>query len=212
MGRIIEHLDIDCGHCGKAASMEVAAKHNEVSEVQEEFEDPHGEGYIYRMCICPSCRKITLVEEYINTRSTPSSLGTSIIFPRMVSAPAGLPLQIERAHSAAAKVRSVDANAYAVLLGRVLDLVCQDRKAEGDTLNAKIRNLADRGEIPKNLLPVAHSLRNLRNLGAHADLGELTLDEVPVLDDLCRAILEYVYTGPLLVQKAEQHLARLKSG
>jgi hypothetical protein len=139
MGRIIEHLNIDCGHCGKAASMEVVAKHNEVSEVQEQFEDPHGEGYVYMMCICPSCRKVTLAEEYINTQETPSSLGTSIIFPRMLSAPAGLPLQIERAYAAAAKVRSIDANAYAVLLGRVLELVCQDRKAEGESLNSKTR-------------------------------------------------------------------------
>jgi hypothetical protein len=57
---------------------------------------------------------------------------------------------------------------------------------------------------------VAAGLRKLRNIGAHADLGELTGAELPVLDDLTRAILEYVYSAPLLAREAEERFARLK--
>jgi Domain of unknown function (DUF4145) len=63
-------------------------------------------------------------------------------------------------------------------------------------LNKKLNDLAEKGEIPTKLVEVAHSLRKLRNFGAHASLGELTRDEIPILDDLCRAILEYVYNAP----------------
>jgi hypothetical protein len=52
-------------------------------------------------------------------------------------------------------------------------------------------------------------LRKFRNVGAHPNLGELTLDEVPILDDFCRAILEYVYTAPHLAQIAQDALTAL---
>jgi hypothetical protein len=210
MGTRREFVNIDCGHCGKAASMEVVATYSAVDDIEDPF-DTYSEGSIYRICSCPSCQKITLLEKYINTRATPSDLGTSVLFPNAERVPSGLPEPIERAYTAANRVRVVDANAYAVLLGRVLEKICSDRNAAGDSLNAKIKNLADRGEIPEKLVAIAHSLRQLRNVGAHADLGELTVLEVPVLDGLCRAILEYVYTGPLLVARAAQHLSQLKA-
>jgi hypothetical protein len=42
-------------------------------------------------------------------------------------------------------------------------------------------------------------------------LGELTSAELPVLDDLTRAILEYVYSAPFLAREAEERLAKLKT-
>ena len=69
----------------------------------------------------------------------------------------------------------------------------------------------ENGEIPAKLVDVAAGIRRLRNIGAHADLGELTEGELPVLDDLTRAILEYVYSAPLLAKEAEKRFARLKA-
>jgi len=91
-----------------------------------------------------------------------------------------------------------------------LDIVCQDRNADGEDLNEKLEDLSNKGEIPSKLVAVTASLRKLRNVGAHADLGELTAKEAPLLDDLCRAILEYVYSAPYLVKKAEEKLQELK--
>jgi hypothetical protein len=110
---------------------------------------------------------------------------------------------------AALKVKPIDSNAFAVLLGRVLELLCIDRKAIGKTLDNKLSDLATKGEIPSKLVDVAHNLRKFRNIGAHADLGELTAKEVPILDDLCRATLEYVYTAPHLAQNAENAVKAL---
>ena len=95
-------------------------------------------------------------------------------------------------------------------MGRVLDLVCEDRRASGDSLDKRLRSLADDGEIPAKLVDVATGLRRLRNIGAHADLGELTGSDLPVLDDLTRAILEYVYSAPHLAREAQERFAKLK--
>ena len=71
-------------------------------------------------------------------------------------------------------------------------------------------DLSRKGEIPEKLVKVADNLRHLRNVGAHADLGELTQSDEPVLSSLFNAILEYVYSAPYLVQKAEDQLKKLK--
>jgi len=48
------------------------------------------------------------------------------------------------------------------------------------------------------------------NIGAHASLGELSPTEIPFLDDLCRAILEYVYSGPQLIEAVRIRLIEIK--
>jgi len=133
------------------------------------------------------------------------------LYPQSIRIPVGLPVEIEKAYLAAIKVKAIDSNAFAVLLGRVLERVCVDRSATGDSLHKRLSDLAGKSEIPAKLVDVAHGLRHLRNVGAHADLGELTSEEVPILDDLCRAILEYVYTAPHLAQKAQNAVKALEA-
>jgi hypothetical protein len=122
-----------------------------------------------------------------------------------------LPSKVAKAYEAAGRVKPVDPNAFAVLLGRVLEHVCEDRGAIGETLNERLGDLAQKGEIPRKLADMAHGLRNLRNVGAHATLGELTESEIPILDDLCRAILEYVYSAPALVARVQERLDGLRA-
>src|SRR5262249_50952308 len=122
----------------------------------------------------------------------------------------GLPIAIAKAYDASQKVRQVDANAFGVLIRRVLEMVCEDREADGKSLYDRLADLAARHEIPDKLVGVARNLRNLGNVGAHASLGALTPAEVPILDDLCRSLLEYVYSAPYLVQQAENRLKTLK--
>jgi hypothetical protein len=71
----------------------------------------------------------------------------------------GLPPDIDRAYDAALKVRGIDENAFAVLLGRVLDKICLDRGAGGNSLYERISSLAQGDEIPPRLAEMAHQLR-----------------------------------------------------
>ncbi len=123
---------------------------------------------------------------------------------------AGLPPEVERAYKAAQEVKRIDVNAFGVLLGRVLDKVCEDRGATGDSLAKRLQDLAARGEVPEHLVDMAHQLRQLRNVGAHANLGELTAGDVPILDGLIRAVLEYVYSAPAFVRQVEQRIEQRK--
>lgn len=204
---------IKCGHCQNKAPMEVVADYSTVKD----YDDPRSgvtweAGSFYELMECPACGEIALRRHFWHSGRMDETheIKYRYLYPIDGIEIQGLPDKIESGYQAAQKVRNIDTNAYAVLLGRVLDLICDDRNASGDTLDKKLKSLSKRGEIPEKLVDISSGLRKLRNIGAHADLGELSSADLPVLDGLTRAILEYVYSAPLLITEAEKRLARLK--
>lgn len=202
-----------CGHCTNVAPMK---KGSTYSTVHTKFDEHTGndwdEGEIYKILECPSCEKVILQKEYYHDLLDGDQLPPDeILYPSSNVLPIGLPDSIAKGFNAALKVKPIDANAFGVLIGRVLEMVCEDRKAKGRDLNARLEDLATRGEIPNNLVGVANGLRNLRNVGAHAFIGELTPRAVPILNSLAIAILEYVYSAPRLAKIAQEQLAMLKT-
>jgi hypothetical protein len=90
-------------------------------------------------------------------------------------------------------------------------MICLDKGAEGRSLFEQLKSLATMGVIPQQLIDIANGLRNFGNIGAHAGGVQLSVNEVPVIDALCRAILEYVYGAPHLVVLAQETLDRVKA-
>lgn len=162
------------------------------------------EGYRYELLLCLACKEVTLWKYFDADYTDPEEITVETLYPLTKPRLSGLPYRIQNAYEISLKVRVIDANAYTVLLGRIVEMVCEDREATGKDLFHKLKDLATKGEIPAKLVGVADNLRHLRNVGAHASLKELTKDEIPILDDLCRAILEYVYSAPYLAEKAQQ--------
>ena len=171
---------------------------------------PDEHGTLYEVLSCPKCEQVTIRAGFWHDSMDPEDWHGKVIYPSERQRIEGLPPAVEKEFRAAEQVSLISANAYAVLLGRVLDVVCDDRNAVGKTLHERLSDLATRHEIPKNLAEMAHKLRQLRNVGAHADLGALTDQEVPVLAALCRAVLEYVYSAPRLVARVEKLVSKLK--
>ena len=153
---------------------------------------------VYELLLCPTCSRVSPRKYYWYEFRNPEEITFEVLFFIKLDMPPGLPELIEDEYLAALRVRNVSPNAYGVLLGRLLELVCEDRGAEGGSLRAKLQDLAGRNEIPSRLVKVAMNLRQFRNVGAHATAGALTEAEVPILYRLCRAVLEYVYSAPEL--------------
>ena len=201
-----------CGHCGNVAPMLIATSYSD-SYAFEERGIPWTESTNYELLKCPACSGVTLRSflwhtGYMDEGEDEPAYTT--LYPTERPKPRGLPTAIATEYEAAQRVKNLSPNAYGVLLGRVLELVGEDRGAKGKTLHEKLKDLSGRGEIPQKLVGVANSLKNLRNVGAHAALGGLTPGEVPILEDLTRAILEYVYSAPALAEAAVKSLAALK--
>lgn len=203
---------IVCRVCGNTASMKVLGQVNDL--VTHESDDPPDSfetGEIYELLKCPKCDGVTITVGGWHDFMEPEDFKSEVIFPPPKPTIPGLPPKVQSEYEAAQAVSGLSPNAYAVLIGRTLDVVCTDRRASGKSLNDRIRDLANRNEIPAKLAAIAHGLRQLRNVGAHADLGSLTPEEIPVLEALCSAILEYVYRAPQLVALVEKRLKKVKS-
>lgn len=208
---------LTCDHCGNYAPMDIVGDHYlstkpTYDDPEEEYYHMHDpeQGYRYKLLLCLACGEVTIWKYFEADFIDVENIKIEIIYPVDKLKLPGLPGRIQKAYETSLKVRVIDANAYAVLLGRVLEMICEDRKATGKNLYDKLKDLATKGEIPEKLVGVADNLRHLRNVGAHASLGELTHDEIPILDDLCKAILEYVYTATYLAKKAERRVEQLK--
>jgi hypothetical protein len=207
-----------CAHCGNTAPMEIVVQHSQVRSHEMELggAPPFNtaaweEGAVYQLLECPACAGVVLRRYYYHDGRDPDEWEMATLYPMTRTHPQGLPPTIVKGWEAAARVKQIDANAYAVLLRRVLELVSTDRGAVGKDLNAQLADLAAKGEIPTKLVDVSRGLRRLSNVGAHAVLGDLTPAEAPILEDLCRAVLEYVYSAPHLAQQAQERLDRLKT-
>lgn len=119
-----------------------------------------------------------------------------------------LPSGVERAYRSALKVQTVDAEAFAIMVGRTLEEICDSEKATGNRLVDKIKSLANSGRIPQVLADMFTQLRLLRNLAAHADTSGYTVTErdVPIIREFLDAILEYLYIAKRKIDDLERRI------
>jgi len=206
---------IFCGHCGNTSKMVV------VGEVNDELDQPDFDPECgpmppvydcYSVLRCYACQGINIIS-YIwhEGRGYDDDIGYNFLFPSNPKYPIGLPENILKAYKSAEKVKSIDVNAYAILMRRLLELVCLDRGASPqNNLYHMLKELANKNEIPTKLVDVVSGLREFGNISAYANMGELTEEEIPMVNALCDAILEYVYSAPYLATIVENKLKSIK--
>ncbi len=202
-----------CGHCGNVAPLQVRARDSRVTTHEAPGTpgaSPWDAGTVYEVLACPACDQVSLARYEYHEVWIEDGVEYLVLYPADRAAPDGLPGAVAAAYAAAQRVRHVDANAFGAAVRRVLERACADRGAAGRTLYHQLQNLATRGEIPAKLVAVADGLRQLGNVGAHGGAEGLTGAEVSLLDDLARAVLEYVYTAPLLAERAAERLRRIQ--
>jgi len=188
---------------------DMAVYHN--NDYDPVYGPPPDQGTIYHVLKCPACQKVNIVSYYWDERmDSDEDVSYDLMFPADKNIPIGLPEKILKAYKAAEKIKTIDVNAYVILLRRLLELVCIDRNASGGALALMLKDLASKNEIPEKLVKVANGLKDFGNIGAHAGIGELSENEVPIVTALCSAILEYIYSAPHLATLAENKLSSIK--
>jgi len=188
----------------------------DVNDLQSEIDPEHGLigewGTIYCILECPACKKANIISySWHDGIESEEEIKYKILYPIDRNIPIALPENIQKAFKAAEKIKTIDVNAYVILLKRLLELVCINRKANGATLALMLKDLSDINEIPEKLVKVAKGLKDFGNTGAHAGIGDLSEKEVPIVATLCTAILEYIYSAPFLATIAEDKLNSIKT-
>lgn len=202
-----------CGYCGNISQMRIIGIVHDTTVYEDPTYGPMGEdGTVYLVLECPACKKRNIVAYgWHDSMESDEEIEYELLYPQESSLPVGLPDNIASTLRAAEKVKTIDVNAYAILLRRLLELVCLDRKASGETLAAMLKDLAAKNEIPEKLVKVATGLKDFGNIGAHAGIGELSEKEIPIVKALTSAILEYIYSAPHLASLAEAKLLAIKT-
>lgn len=200
-----------CGHCGNKTTWELHVPY------ETDKTDPFGtsevsEYKVYSTLMCSTCSRPTLRRTnmmYVEIDTELVEGETEILYPTETAQLSNLPEKIERKYKAALKVRYIEPNACAVLVGRTLEAACNHEGAQGRTLAQKLNYLAQIGRIPNTLAEMARQLKELRNLGAHDAEDEVTEQDVPIILDFLEAILEYLYVAPAKIEAVRTRLTRL---
>ena len=201
-----------CPHCGNRAPMAVATSYKH----QIIYGDPpytDEDNFFWLIFVCPNCNKPILVEKFQSSFEIDIIEGWPIhektLYPFNQVNLRDLPENISKSYEAALKVRHIEHNAFAVLIGRTLEMICQEKNAKGNNLFDKLNYLCKQEVIPGRLVEMAQGIRQLRNIGAHADLGEIVESDIQILTDFTEAILEYIYHAPARLEILQNRLNTL---
>jgi hypothetical protein len=188
-----DHLP--CGHCGFRGPIE----YKDTVLLKREQEEITGYGtaegaHSVGVWVCPVCDEPT-IWSWVFFDDLSVDTAERRLFPTVRDNNA-VPARVRTRLDAALKVKKLDPDFYAVGIRRMLETVCNEERAKGRDLFAKLDDLADKGRIPDMLAEVAHELRRLGNLGAHDEDVSVAHEDVPVIEDLADAVLEYLYRAP----------------
>lgn len=177
-----------------------------------------GQGNIYYSC--PACRKPISARVRRNAgkyapfsaiASTSNSLNETgyevvNIWPKLqeIDAPGSLPESVERSFKQAEEARARDHRESAGMsYRRSIELALKDIGPEtSGTFYQRINTLAGHGKLTPALAEWAHSVRELGNEAAH-DGDEPSKSDTDDLGAFSRVLLEYLYTMPAKVRRAE---------
>lgn len=110
---------------------------------------------------------------------------------------ANIPAKVLKAFEEATSCHATGSyTAAAMMVRKTLELLCVNRDAAGDNLQAKIRDLGKKIIIPADLLQAIDDLRLLGNDAAHVEAktyDEIGRDEVDAAFELTREILKATY-------------------
>jgi hypothetical protein len=136
---------------------------------------------------------------------------TKLLWPESGVSHESIPEKVSTIYEEAARIKNIAPNAFAVQIRRALEAVCEDRGAQKKVLQAMLKELSDRHEIPPVLAEMTDVLRLLGNIGAHAADQSVRPSQVYALDEFFRAVVEYVYIAPSKLKEFRERLEKIKS-
>lgn len=152
-----------------------------------------------RVCPNSDCRGIVLV--VMNFDGVVESFPPEMIDFDATALPGRLLATLEEAikcHAAGAY------RACALMVRRLLEELCDDRKAEGANLKARLRSLGSANLVPAELLEAADELRLLGNDAAHIDAKSydtIGAEEGEAAVELAKELLKAVYQYNSLLER-----------
>lgn len=196
-------MDNNCRHCGNnGATKEVGQ-----IEIERFSQDDERIGRLdfskyVQVDRCGVCGGLTIWQALWGD-DFGETLSDRLLFPGTNRDNSSLPEKVRKRLEAADRVRRLDPGLYAVAIRRMLETVFNDRGAKGRDLFSKAQDLVEKGELPPNIAVAVSHLRDIGKYGAHDEEIEVSKKDVPLIENLAEAVLEFVYRSPAAVAALE---------
>jgi hypothetical protein len=201
-----------CPHCGNTAPQHLIHTQRYLEALfkstgEREKEDASWSTFI---TACSTCGKVLL---YDNPGDEAYNFTTcELVYPKNAFLSIFIPEKIRAAYAEASRVREVSPTAFAVMIRRSLEIVCNDRGLSAGNLAKRIKILSDRGEIPPVLSQATDLLRLIGNIAAHGSEQSVHALQVRAIDDFFMAVIEYLYIAPRRISDFERRLRGVDDG
>jgi hypothetical protein len=198
-----------CPHCGNTTPQKLVFTHSYQGVGYDSgtgAKDEYGPPCEYYIATCSTCNDLLLYHNFIDQTDQENFSEATLVHPSNQQLPNSVPGTIRQAYAEAARIQNIAPNAYAVMIRRALEAVCDDRKVQNGSLQRRLAILVERGELPATLAEMTTMLRTLGNAGAHYTVKAVTVPMTWGMNEFFRAIIEYVYVAPNKIEEFRKRL------
>ena len=200
-----------CFHCGNTGLLKYIGKTRweDVNEERDAFGNvlyacliEHEDWHIFE---CPVCHKPVVISEYALDAMDFEATRT-VEYPTIAVSHDGVPKEIYTAYESAVKTKGIDYAICLLSLRRVLEMICKEKGAKGNTLEKKIDDLIEKKVLPPMIGEACWIIRQMGNDAAHADKVDVFGVEVDQVIGYVGSIIDYLYSMPYRVNKMKKKI------
>jgi hypothetical protein len=196
---------LTCPHCGNQTPHQLIFTHTCPTVAYENDGSLYEGGApdtIYRIFECSTCRDISVYS------SLDCGDEENLAYPSGFTIDKSVPEVVASNFREAKRVQKVSPNAYAVLIRRALEALCDDRGVSAGSLHSRLEQLSQRGDIPPVLAQMTSVLRTLGNSGAHNTRQKVTVPLTWQMEKFFNTLIEYIYVAPARLAEFRRALDR----
>ena len=202
-----------CPHCGNITTQLLLYTHDceEIITMDDEDEG-HDESFpfMYYLTVCETCNLPILYGELLWGTDEKDLQKSILIWPKQKILSGKIPQKIRRYYEEAIRIKKIAPSAFAGQIRKCLEALCDARKIKKGQLFKRLKELSDKGEIPKHFIEMADILRFFGNIGVHSSETNIPTLPVDTIDDFFIAIIEYVYGFPSRIEEMKQSYKEYK--
>ncbi len=161
--------------------------------------------YTYYVIQCPVCNHLSILRAFLDYESG-EQIELLQKYPPPNDYSEDIPIAIRDTYLEATSIRTKAPHGYVTLIRKALELICTEKGAVGRNLYEKLNDLANKGILPSNLSEIANLLRIFGNEAAHASGKRISVLDTNIIDQLFRAIVDYLFVLPARIVELTESL------
>jgi hypothetical protein len=194
-----------CPYCGKTAEHELIHREDYTVDI-EASPDGYSDQEERWLAIlkCTQCGRPSIYRDEWDQEK--EKWGAVLVYPVPTHAPGEVPTKIRSIFDTAIGALPGSPSLAAVGIRKSLEGICDDKKAQGDTLTERIAYLGANGFIPQPLAEMMESSPTIGKIGSHFGNMDISRQEVDVLIEYTLAVFECLYIVQARIDAVRERL------